>query len=72
MCGIAGWYRRGGRPVDGGVIARQCDRLVHRGPDDFDTLVDRDFGFGIRRLSIIDIAGGHQPILSADGRYAIV
>ena len=72
MCGIAGWYRRGGRPVDGGVIARQCDRLVHRGPDDFDTLVDRDFGFGMRRLSIIDIAGGHQPILSADGRHAIV
>jgi asparagine synthase (glutamine-hydrolysing) len=72
MCGIAGWYRRGGRPVDGDVIARQCDRLVHRGPDDFDTLVEGDFGFGMRRLSIIDIAGGHQPILSADGRYAIV
>jgi asparagine synthase (glutamine-hydrolysing) len=72
MCGIAGWYRRGGRPVDQAVIARQCDRLIHRGPDDFDTLIDRDFGFGMRRLSIIDVAGGHQPIVSADGRYAIV
>jgi asparagine synthase (glutamine-hydrolysing) len=72
MCGIAGWYRRDGRPVDQAVIARQCDRLIHRGPDDFDTLIDRDFGFGMRRLSIIDVAGGHQPIVSADGRYAIV
>ena len=72
MCGIAGWYRRGARPVDRAVIAAQCDRLVHRGPDDFDTFLDGDFGFGMRRLSIIDVAGGHQPIMSADGRYAIV
>lgn len=72
MCGIAGWYRRGERPVDRAVIARQCDRLIHRGPDDFGVLVDRDFGFGMRRLSIIDVAGGHQPIISPDGRYAIV
>jgi asparagine synthase (glutamine-hydrolysing) len=72
MCGIAGWYRRGERPIDGAVIASQCDRLIHRGPDDFDMLVDRDFGFGMRRLSIIDVAGGHQPIISPDGRHAIV
>lgn len=72
MCGIAGWYRRGGRPVSTGVLAAQCDRLVHRGPDDQGYLVDRDFGFGMRRLSIIDVAGGHQPIASPDGRYAIV
>ena len=72
MCGIAGWYRRGERPVDRAVIARQCDRLIHRGPDDFDVLVDRDFGFGMRRLSIIDVAGGHQPIISPDGRHVIV
>jgi asparagine synthase (glutamine-hydrolysing) len=72
MCGIAGWYRRGGRPVSRSVIMDQCDRLVHRGPDDFGVLIDRDFGFGMRRLSIIDVAGGHQPMVSADGRYAIV
>lgn len=72
MCGIAGWYRRGGRPVDRFVIERQCDQLIHRGPDDWDALVDGDFGFAMRRLSIIDIEGGHQPIASADGRYAIV
>jgi asparagine synthase (glutamine-hydrolysing) len=72
MCGIAGWYRRGGRPVPQDAIAGQCDRLRHRGPDDAGYLVDGDFGFGMRRLSIIDIEGGRQPILSPDGRYAIV
>jgi asparagine synthase (glutamine-hydrolysing) len=72
MCGIAGWYRRGGRPVPQEAIASQCDRLIHRGPDDAGYLIDGDFGFGMRRLSIIDIAGGHQPILSPDSRYAIV
>jgi asparagine synthase (glutamine-hydrolysing) len=72
MCGIAGWYRRGGRPVDQRVVTRQCNRLIHRGPDDQGLLVDGDFGFGMRRLSIIDVAGGHQPIDSADGRFAIV
>jgi asparagine synthase (glutamine-hydrolysing) len=72
MCGIAGWYRRSGRPVERSVIARQCDRLVHRGPDDCGHYADRDFGFGIRRLSIIDVEGGHQPIFSRDGRYAVV
>lgn len=72
MCGIAGWYRRGGRPVPQEAIASQCDRLISRGPDDAGYLTDGDFGFGMRRLSIIDIEGGHQPILSPDGRYAIV
>ncbi len=72
MCGIAGWYRRGGRPVDRSVIASQCDRLVHRGPDDSGLLVEDDFGFGMRRLSIIDVRGGHQPIMSFDDRFAII
>ena len=43
MCGIAGWYRRGGRPVARETIARQCDRIVHRGPDDSGDLVGRRF-----------------------------
>jgi asparagine synthase (glutamine-hydrolysing) len=72
MCGIAGWYRRAGRPVARETIVSQCDRIVHRGPDDSGDLVDGDFGFGMRRLSIIDVAGGHQPIASDDGRYAVV
>ena len=72
MCGIAGWYRRKGRRVSREAISAQCDRLVHRGPDDEGYLIDDDFGFGMRRLSIIDISGGHQPIDSIDGRYSIV
>lgn len=72
MCGIAGWYRRRGRPVSADAIAAQCARIVHRGPDDMGLQVDGDFGFGMRRLSIIDVAGGHQPIVTPDGRYAIV
>jgi asparagine synthase (glutamine-hydrolysing) len=70
MCGIAGIYRRRGRPVAIPLIVSQCDALRHRGPDDTGTLVDGDFGFGMRRLSILDIAGGHQPM--ENGRYAIV
>jgi asparagine synthase (glutamine-hydrolysing) len=72
MCGIAGWYRRAGRPVSARTIGAQCDAIVHRGPDDSGLFVDGDFGMGMRRLSIIDIEGGHQPMESADGRYAIV
>ena len=72
MCGIAGWYRRGGRPVERDVVARQCDRIIHRGPDDAGYFTNGDFGFGMRRLSIIDLAGGNQPIFSEDGRYGIV
>jgi asparagine synthase (glutamine-hydrolysing) len=72
MCGICGWYRRGAGPVEAAVLAAQCDALVHRGPDDQGTLVDGDFGFAMRRLSIIDLAGGHQPMTSPDGRWSIV
>jgi asparagine synthase (glutamine-hydrolysing) len=54
------------------VVVHQCDRIIHRGPDDSGQFIDGDFGFGMRRLSIIDLEGGHQPIFSPDGRHAIV
>ncbi len=69
MCGIAGWYRRDGRPVAAGIIVAQSDAIAHRGPDDSGHFNDGDFGMGMRRLSIIDISGGHQPMESADRRY---
>lgn len=72
MCGIAGWYRRSFQPVHSNDIRGQCDTILHRGPDDEGQFVDGDFGFGMRRLSIIDIAGGHQPMFSEDGRFAVV
>ncbi len=49
-----------------------CDTLRHRGPDDEGVLTDRDFGFGMRRLAVVDIAGGHQPMRTATGRYSVI
>ena len=52
-----------------------ANTLVHRGPDDSGTWVDEEVGiaFGHRRLSIIDVSqAGHQPMISADGRYVII
>ena len=72
MCGIAGWYQRGNRDVDQRTIKSQCDTIMHRGPDDEGILIDGDFGMGMRRLSIVDLAGGHQPITSPDGRHVVV
>jgi asparagine synthase (glutamine-hydrolysing) len=72
MCGIAGWYRRQGRPVTHAIVKAQCDAIIHRGPDDDGYFIDGDFGMGMRRLSIIDIAGGHQPMETPDGRHVIV
>lgn len=72
MCGIAGWYSRGGERVSPEIIKAQCAAIVHRGPDDEGILTDGDFGMGMRRLSIIDLAGGHQPIETEDRRHAIV
>ena len=54
------------------VIVRQCNRLIHRGPDEAGYLIDGDFGFGMRRLSIIDLVNGHQPIASQDGRFSVI
>jgi asparagine synthase (glutamine-hydrolysing) len=71
MCGIAGWYRRGNRRVEEALLTAQCDTIRHRGPDDSGVFSDGDFGFGMRRLSIIDLPGGHQPIVSDDGRTLI-
>jgi asparagine synthase (glutamine-hydrolysing) len=71
MCGIAGWYARAGRRVEQGAIRAMCDAIVHRGPDDEGIFAEGDFGFGMRRLAIVDVAGGHQPIESDDGRFLI-
>lgn len=72
MCGIAGWYRRDGRPVSPAVVEAQCASLFHRGPDEGGVYIDGDFGFGMRRLSILDVQGGHQPMESSDQRFSIV
>lgn len=73
MCGIVGIYHFDPeRPVVEAHVRAMADRIVHRGPDDAGYHVDRNVGLGMRRLSIIDVTGGHQPIFTPDGRYAIV
>ncbi len=70
MCGIFGKFSING--VEREDVARMGRVLVHRGPDDVGIHVDGPIGMGNRRLSIIDLAGGHQPIFNEDGTIWIV
>jgi asparagine synthase (glutamine-hydrolysing) len=75
MCGIAGLAKaepEGSQRVDVEVIHRMCQTLVHRGPDDEGIFVNSSVGLGMRRLSIIDLAGGHQPVFNEDRTVAVV
>ncbi len=67
MCGIAGLLRLDGAPVDPAIVRRMTDILAHRGPDGEGFHVDGPVGLGHRRLAIIDLAGGRQPMATADG-----
>jgi len=71
ICGIAGLFARGTAATPATVRA-QCAAIVHRGPDDEGVFADGDFAFGMRRLSIVDLSGGHQPFFSPDDRLALV
>jgi asparagine synthase (glutamine-hydrolysing) len=67
MCGICGIYNFGsGAPADRAALQRSAAAMVHRGPDDEGLFVDGNVGLGNRRLSIIDLAGGHQPVSNED------
>jgi asparagine synthase (glutamine-hydrolysing) len=72
MCGIAGIVALRGAAASQADVARMCDAMVHRGPDDAGYLVDGQVALGVRRLSIIDVAGGHQPIFNEDESVAVV
>jgi asparagine synthase (glutamine-hydrolysing) len=73
MCGIAGFLS-----LEQGVLATRtiaqlmCDVITHRGPDDQGFLVDGPLAMGMRRLSIIDLGGGQQPISNEDGKISVV
>jgi asparagine synthase (glutamine-hydrolysing) len=68
MCGICGVLNFGTRePADQVQLKRAADAMVHRGPDDEGFYLDGELGIGNRRLSIIDLPGGHQPISNEDG-----
>jgi len=58
--------------VEPGVVRQMCDVMMHRGPDDDGVYTDGPVGLGMRRLSIIDVAGGHQPISNETGTTWIV
>jgi asparagine synthase (glutamine-hydrolysing) len=67
MCGICGQYNFGtGEPVNRQTVGRMADSLIHRGPDDEGFYLEGPLGLGFRRLSIIDLGGGHQPMSDQD------
>jgi asparagine synthase (glutamine-hydrolysing) len=73
MCGIAGQFDFvHGTAVDPAVIRRMAGVITHRGPDDEGCFVEGPIGLGFRRLSIIDLAGGHQPMSDASGHVWVV
>src|ERR1700683_1390549 len=73
MCGIAGIFdTRADCSIDPGTIRRMCKSIIHRGPDDEGIYAKGSIGLGMRRLSIIDLVGGHQPIHNEDKTIWIV
>ena len=73
MCGIVGLvFRDPSRSCDPELVTAMRDSAIHRGPDDAGVFVDGAVGLGHRRLSIIDLAGGHQPMADATGTSWIV
>src|SRR5262245_39962068 len=73
MCGIAGELRlRLGEPASAARARAMCDVMVHRGPDDFGSFAHAEAALGMRRLSIVDVAGGQQPLGNEDGSVQVV
>src|SRR3989454_542389 len=66
MCGISGIYRFDGGPIDRELLGRMTSVIQHRGPDGAGSYVADGIGLGHRRLSIIDLAGGSQPMTNED------
>ena len=72
MCGIYGIVQLDGVPADPALMPTMGRVIVHRGPDDEGHHVDGQCAIGMRRLSIIDLAGGHQPLSNGDGTLWLV
>jgi asparagine synthase (glutamine-hydrolysing) len=72
MCGVVGLFHpESPRAPDGALLRRMADALRHRGPDGEGFHVEPGLALGHRRLAIIDLAGGHQPMCSTDGRHVV-
>ena len=72
MCGITGFVRNDGKPVDEALLARMNEAIRHRGPDEDGFYVNGSVGMAMRRLAIIDLKGGQQPIHNQDRTAWIV
>jgi len=74
MCGIAGILSLASNSDTANLdlVRQMCDQIIHRGPDDDGYFADGPLAFGMRRLSIIDLAGGTQPIFNEDGQISVV
>ena len=72
MCGIYGIFQLDGTPADPALMPAMGRVIVHRGPDDEGHHADGPCAIGMRRLSIIDLAGGHQPLSNGDGTLWLV
>lgn len=73
MCGICGIYNfNRDKPVNQDSLEKMCKSLEHRGPDDQGIYLTHNLGLGHRRLSIIDLAGGHQPMANEDSSIYII
>ena len=72
MCGIVGIVCFDGAPVESNDLKRMTDRMFHRGPDDEGFYIDSSFGIGMRRLSIIDLKSGKQPLTNESGTLQVV
>ncbi|HTD58123.1 MAG TPA: asparagine synthase (glutamine-hydrolyzing) [Solirubrobacteraceae bacterium] len=74
MCGICGMATRdgAGEALDEERLRKMTDAIVHRGPDERGTHIEPGIALGMRRLSIIDVAGSHQPIVNEDGSVLAV
>lgn len=72
MCGIYGILQMDGTAAPVNAMRAMAQTIVHRGPDDGDLHADDACAIGMRRLSIIDVAGGHQPLSNADGTLWLV
>ena len=76
MCGITGWANLNSRALapEGAeeLLHSMCERMVHRGPDSEGLFVSTGVGLGMRRLAIIDLVTGEQPVFNEDRTVAVV
>lgn len=72
MCGICGIVHSKQQGIDSEALRAMAQAMVHRGPDDDGYLVDGNIGLGFRRLSIVDLEHGHQPMANEDGTVWVV